>query len=117
MPAALTVRVAVVVQRRGVDVHAADLAVAGRGRVDVPHALGHELGVVVRMLAEDEDQPLVPLVLQRHHLLADFVLVQRAADLPRGSSGGTRSSGSRSCTRCRRRAGRTARCGCRRRRA
>ena len=38
-------------------------------------------GVVVRMLAEDEDQPLVPLVLQGQHLLAEFVFVQRAADL------------------------------------
>ena len=32
------------------------------------------------MLAEDQDQPLVPLPLQGQHLLADFVLVQRAAD-------------------------------------
>ena len=33
------------------------------------------------MLAEHENQPLVPLVLQGQHLLADFVLVQRAANL------------------------------------
>ena len=33
------------------------------------------------MLAEDEDQPLVPLVLQGQHLLADVVFVERAADL------------------------------------
>ena len=32
------------------------------------------------MLAEDQDQPLVPLPLQGQHLLAEFVLVQRAAD-------------------------------------
>ena len=38
-------------------------------------------GVVVRMLAEDEDQPLVPLVLQGQHLLAQSILVKRAADL------------------------------------
>ena len=37
-------------------------------------------GVVARMLAEDEDQPFVPLPLQGQHLLAEFVLVQRAAD-------------------------------------
>ena len=32
------------------------------------------------MLAEDENQPLVPLRFQGQHLLADFVLVQRAAN-------------------------------------
>ena len=73
--------IAVVIQRGGVQVDAADFAAAGGGRVDVLHALGHEAGVVLRMLAEDEDQPLVPLVFQGQHLLADFVLVQRAANL------------------------------------
>ncbi len=73
--------IAVVIQRGGVQVDAADIAAGGGRRVDVTHALGHEVGVVPRMLAEDQDQPLVPLVLQRQHLLADFIRVERAANL------------------------------------
>ena len=38
--------IAGVVQRGGVDVHAADLAVADLDRIDRPHALGDELGAV-----------------------------------------------------------------------
>ncbi len=72
--------VAVVVQRRGVDVDAANFAAAGPRRVHVLNALGDELGVVVRVLAEDEDQPLVPFFLQGENLLAKFVFVERAAD-------------------------------------
>ena len=74
--------VAGMVQGSGVDVDAADFALAGRGGVNLPHALGHELGRVARMLAEDQNQPLVPLVLQGQHLPPEFVCVQRAANLP-----------------------------------
>ena len=68
------------VQRGGVDVDPPDFAVAGRRGVDVADAVGNELGVVVRMLAEDQDQPLMSLLFQRQHLLADFVSVQGATD-------------------------------------
>ena len=79
MPASLHDGIAVVVQRGGVDVHAADLAVADAYLIDVANAVGDELGVVVRMLAEDEDQPLVPLSFQGLDLAAHLVRVQRAA--------------------------------------
>jgi hypothetical protein len=74
-------RVAFVVHRRGVQIDAADFARARASGIDVPDAIGHELGVVIGMLAEDEDQPLVSLAFQGENLLADFLFVQRAANL------------------------------------
>ena len=110
--------VAVVVQRGGVDVHAADFAVAGLDRIDRPHALGHELG---RRSADARRRPgsaACGRVCSRASTCGrNSSCVERAADLRRGWNGGSRNTGSRSCTRCRRRAARRARCGCRRRRA
>ena len=70
--------VAGVVERCGVDVHPADLAVALAGVVDRAHAFGHEGGVVLRVLAEDEDEALVPFLLQGDHLLDEFARGQGA---------------------------------------
>ena len=66
--------VAGVVQRGGVDVHAADLAVADLHRIDLPHAVGDELGRVAGMLAEDEDQSACGPALQGLDLGADLRL-------------------------------------------
>ena len=63
-----------------VDVHAADLAVIDLDRVDRPHALGDELGAVGRVLAEDQDRPLVALPLQGLDLGPQVVRAERAAD-------------------------------------
>ena len=64
-----------------VDVHAADLAVIDLDRIDRPHALGDELGAVGRVLAEDQDRPLVALPLQGLDLGPQVVRAERAADL------------------------------------
>ena len=68
------------IQWRGIDADPADFAVARRRAVNVPDAFGHEFGVVVRMLAEDQNQALVTLVFQGQNLRANFIFVQRAAN-------------------------------------
>ena len=67
-----------------VDVHAADLAVIDLDRIDRPHALGDELGAVGRVLAEDQDRPLVALPLQGLDLGPQVVRAERAADQTSG---------------------------------
>ncbi len=69
------------VQRGGVDIDPADVARPAADRVDLAHALGHILRAVAGVLAEDQDQPLVPLGQQGLDLGAEFVLAQRPADL------------------------------------
>jgi hypothetical protein len=66
------------VEGGGVDVDAPDFAVPDFDGVDQPHGVRDELGVVARVFAEDHDQPLVPAVLHRGHLRADFVRAERA---------------------------------------
>ena len=58
-----------VVERRGIDVHAADLAVAMLLGIDHLHGVVNKLRVVLRMLAIDHNQPLMPPVHQRLNLL------------------------------------------------
>ena len=71
MPASLIGAEALEVERRGVDVDAADLAVARRGWRRPSRTLSAmNVGVVARVLAEDQDEPLVPLALERQHLPA-----------------------------------------------
>ncbi len=54
--------VAFVIQGSGVQVDAANLTAAGFRGIDLPHALGHEFGRIARMLAENQNEPLVSLV-------------------------------------------------------
>ena len=58
-PSRLHRGITLMVQRSRVDVHPADVRVPGVDGVDLPHALGHVLRVVPRVLAENQDQPLV----------------------------------------------------------
>ncbi len=69
-----------VIQRRGVDVHATDFAVSALHVVDVSNTGRDEVGVVAWVLAEYDDEALVPLLFHRHNLLADLIHAQRAAD-------------------------------------
>jgi len=69
-----------VIERCGVDVHAADFAMPSVDVVDVANAGRDEVGVVARMLAEHDDEAFVPLLFHRHHLLANLVDTESAAD-------------------------------------
>ncbi len=73
--------IAGMVQRGGVEVHPANFALAGLDRIDLPHAIGHVMGVVLRMLAEDEDDALVAAVFQGFDLGAQVGRRERAADI------------------------------------
>jgi len=68
------------VERRGVDVHPPDLPVPLLDAVHVADGLGDEGGVVARMLAENEDEPLVPLRLEGADLPRDLLRLERPAD-------------------------------------
>ena len=72
--------IALVVQRGGVDIDPADVAVVHADGVDLTDAVGDELRAVAGMLAEDEDQPLVADAQQGLDLAAEFVRAERAAD-------------------------------------
>jgi len=72
--------VAGLVHRGGVDVDPADLAVAALHAVDRADALSNEVGIVVGMLAVDQDQALVPLILQGLDLMDEFLLIEGPAD-------------------------------------
>src|ERR1017187_7336740 len=69
-----------VVERGRVHVRAPDFAVPAGYVVDVANATGDEIGVVAWVLAEHHDEALVPLLLHGHHLLADLIHAQRAAN-------------------------------------
>jgi hypothetical protein len=68
------------IHRGGVDVHPPDFAEPPAGLVHEAHLTRDEIGVVRRILPENEDQPLVPLCLKSEHLAADLVLRERPAD-------------------------------------
>jgi hypothetical protein len=63
-----------------VHVHASDLTLPTADVVDVANAGRDEVGVVAWMLAEDHDEALVPLILQRGDLPSDVLHAERATD-------------------------------------
>ena len=71
---------AAVIQGRGVDVHPTDLPASATHVVDVTNTGGDEVRVVMRVLAEHDDEALVPLVLHGRHLLADLIHAEGAAE-------------------------------------
>src|SRR5262245_17245409 len=69
--------IALDIQGGGVDVDAADLPLPAPRAVDRAYRLGDEAGVVLGMLAEDQDQSLVAAILERLDLPADLGVIER----------------------------------------
>ena len=69
------------IQRSGVDVHAADAALAFLGGVGHLHGVGDVLGRVFRRLAIDEDEALLAIIFESLHVADEFFIGQRGADL------------------------------------
>ena len=70
--------VSFMIHGRRVDIDSANFPVPVAGGVDRTHAFGNEIGVVFGMLAENQDQPLLPRSLELHHLFAQFFKCQSA---------------------------------------